>query len=109
MQKFRLTIILCIVAIIVIFAIQNLISPNIQILSPLFGFGGDVTQLGVVQFSFMLLGGASMVAFGYLSDKMNRVRILFFGTLLFSIPSLLIIFVGPGIEGYVLFFMLQVA
>jgi len=107
-QKFRLTITLCIAAIIIIFAIQNLISPNLHILSTLFGFGGDATQLGVVQFTFMFLGGASMVAFGYLSDKMNRVRILFFGTLLFSIPSILVAFVGPGIEGYALFFVLQV-
>ncbi|HME56586.1 MAG TPA: MFS transporter [Candidatus Lokiarchaeia archaeon] len=107
-SKFRLTITLCIVAIIVIFAIQNLISPNLLILSNLFGFGIDATPLGIVQSTFMFLGGASMVAFGYLSDKMNRVRILFVGTLLFSIPSIFIALVGYGIGGYTLFFVLQV-
>ena len=107
-QRFRSTILLCLVAIIVIYAIQNLISPSSPVMQPYFGFGNNPVQLSIIQFTIMFIGGASMVAFGYLSDKVKRVRILFAGALVFSIPSILTVFVGPGLGGYTLFFVLQV-
>ncbi|MBN2149870.1 MAG: MFS transporter [Candidatus Lokiarchaeota archaeon] len=102
---FPITTFITVVAI--VYAIQNLIAPNLEYLSVLFGFGGETTPLGSVQFSFMMTSGVVMVVFGYLADKLARVRILFAGTLLFSVPSVLVALVGAGITGYVLFFILQ--
>ncbi len=96
-----------IVVISIVYALQNLIAPNLEYLSILFGFGGETTPLGTIQFSFMMTSGVVMVIFGYLADKLTRVRILFVGTLLFSVPSVFVALVGDGIPGYVLFFVLQ--
>ncbi|MEX2684793.1 MAG: MFS transporter [Candidatus Sigynarchaeota archaeon] len=102
---FPITTFIAVVAI--VYAIQNLIAPNLEYLSVLFGFGGETTPMGTIQFSFMMTSGVVMVIFGYLADKLTRVRLLFAGTLLFSVPSVLVALVDTGISGYVLFFILQ--
>jgi MFS family permease len=96
-----------IASIAIVYAVQNLIAPNLEYMSNLFGFGGETAPLGTLQSAFMMTSGVVMVIFGYLADKMARVRILFVGTLLFSIPSVLVIFVGTGVTGYTFFFILQ--
>ncbi|NMC05041.1 MAG: MFS transporter [Candidatus Lokiarchaeota archaeon] len=108
-RGFAYPILVFIIVIAVVYAIQNLIAPNLQYLSNQFGFGGETTPLGTLQFTFMMSSGVTMVIFGYLADKMVRVKILLIGCLLFSIPSVLVIIVGTGFTGYVFFFILQVA
>lgn len=71
-----------------------------------FGFGGGVTELGILTFTFTILSGVSMVIFGYLADKITRKWIVLFGTLVYSIFALLTILVPSGISGYYLFFFL---
>nr|MDO8112262.1 MFS transporter [Candidatus Sigynarchaeota archaeon] len=105
--RFHLAVTLFILAISLVYSIQNLISPNLLTVSNYFGFGGDKSQLAVMSFAAMLTSGITMVFFGYLSDKLVRVRILFVGTVIFSIASILVFTVGPGVNGFFLFFTLQ--
>nr|MDO8085332.1 MFS transporter [Candidatus Sigynarchaeum springense] len=106
-RRFAYPITTFIAVVAIVYAIQNLIAPNLEYLSVLFGFGGETTPLGTIQFSFMMTSGVVMVIFGYLADKLTRVRILIIGVLLFSVPSVLVALVGAGMPGYVLFFVLQ--
>jgi len=99
-----LSIVLFITIVSLISSIANMISPNLLIISDYFGFGGDTTPLGVLTFSFTILTGIVMLIFGYLSDKIVRKWIVFCGTLIFSIFSLLTIFIPPGLTGYLFFY-----
>jgi MFS family permease len=82
-----------------------MISPNLEIISNFFGFGGSTAQLGVLTSTFTILSGISIVLFGYLSDKITRKWIVLFGSLFYSIFSILTILVYPNINGYYLFFI----
>jgi MFS family permease len=93
-----------------VYSIQNLISPNLNTMSNYFGFGGQKTQLGILTATFTILSGVSMVIFGYLADKIVRMKLVFIGSLCYSVSAILVILVGsgPGLTGYVAFFLLQV-
>ncbi len=101
-----LSLILFITIVALINSTQNMISPNLLTISKYFGFGKDITPLGVLTFSFIILSGVVMVIFGYLADKITRKWILLFGILIYSISSILTIFVPPGIGGYYMFFFI---
>ncbi len=99
-----ISIILFIVILSLVYSVQNMISPNLEIISYYFGFGGATAQLGVLTSTFTILSGISIVIFGYLSDKITRKWIVLGGTLLYSIFSMLIILVTPNLNGFNLFF-----
>ena len=101
-----LSIVLFIVILSLISSVQNMISPNLQIISNYFGFGGRTAPLGILTSTFTILSGVSIVFFGYLTDKITRKWIVLIGSLFYSIFSIFIIFVSPNISGYFLFFFL---
>lgn len=101
-----LSIILFITIVALIYSTQNMISPNLLLISSYFGFGSNVSPLGVLTFTFTLLSGASMLIFGYLADKIVRKWLVLGGTLIYSIFSLLTILVPRGSTGYYWFFFL---
>ncbi|MGV9172341.1 MAG: MFS transporter [Promethearchaeia archaeon] len=101
-----LSIILFITIVALIYSTQNMISPNLLLISEYFGFGGATSQLGVLTFTFTLLSGMAMIIFGYLADKVVRKWIVFGGTLVYSFFSLMTIFVPGGVMGYYWFFFL---
>jgi len=101
-----LSIVLFIVILSLISSLQNMISPNLQIISNYFGFGGRTAPLGILTSTFTILSGVSIVFFGYLTDKITRKWIVLIGSLFYSIFSILIIFVSPDLSGYFLFFFL---
>nr|MDO8083872.1 MFS transporter [Candidatus Sigynarchaeum springense] len=98
---------LCILIVAIVYAIQNLISPALKEISQYFGFGTNTSQLGVLTSAFTILGGGSMLIFGYLADKSARVKKLFVGTVIFSVSATCTIFIPEQLPGYVIFFMLQ--
>ncbi len=101
-----LSILLFIVILSLVNSVQNMISPNLEIISFYFGFGGSTTQLGILTSTFTIVSGVSIVFFGYLVDKITRKWIVLCGTIVYSIFSTLVIFVSPNIDGYYLFFFL---
>ncbi|TXT63968.1 MAG: membrane protein of unknown function [Promethearchaeota archaeon] len=101
-----LSIILFVVIISFVYSTQYMISPNLELISIYFGFGGNTSPLGVLTFSYTIISGISIIIFGYLADKVIRKWIVFGGSVLFSIFSLLTIFVPSGFSGYVMFFLL---
>ncbi|MFO8019803.1 MAG: MFS transporter [Promethearchaeia archaeon] len=101
-----LSIILFITIVALIYSTQNMISPNLLMISEYFGFGEETTQLGVLTFTFTLLSGISMIIFGYLADKIIRKWIVFGGTLMYSFFSVMTVFVPRGLTGYYWFFFL---
>ncbi len=103
-----LSIVLFVLIITLINSVSNMISPNLLVISSYFGFGGDTAPIGVLTFSFMIFTGITMLIFGYLADKIIRKWIVFFGSLVFSIFSLLTITVPSGIIGYSVFFFLTI-
>lgn len=89
-------------------SISNMISPNLETISSYFGFGKNITPLGLLTFSFTLATGIFMLIFGYLADKIVRKWIVCSGAFIFSIFSCLTIFVPAGFMGYMFFFILTV-
>ena len=105
-QSSIISILLFIVILSLVNSVQNLISPNLKIISNYFGFAGDTSQLGVLTSTFTILSGISIVFFGYLADKTTRKWIVLSGTIFYSIFSVLTILVSPNLDGYYLFFIL---
>jgi len=101
-----LSIILFVLIISFVYSTQYMISPNLELISLYFGFEGNTSPLGILIFSFTIVSGISLLVFGYLADKIKRKWILFSGSVLFSLFSLLTLFVPSGISGYFLFFLL---
>lgn len=101
-----LSILLFVIIISFIYSTQYMISPNLELISSYFGFGGNTSPLGVLTFSYTIISGISIIIFGYLADKIMRKWIVFAGSILFSIFSLLTIFVPSGFSGYIMFFLL---
>lgn len=101
-----LSILLFIVILSLVNSVQNMISPNLEIISYYFGFGGETAQLGILTSTFTILSGISIIFFGYLADKITRKWIVLSGTIFYSIFSLFTIFVSPNLNGYYLFFFL---
>jgi len=101
-----ISIILFIVILSLVYSVQNMISPNLEIISYYFGFGGATAQLGVLTSTFTILSGISILIFGYLADKITRKWMVLGGALFYSIFSIFIIFVTPNLDGYYLFFFL---
>ncbi len=101
-----LSLILFITIVALVYSTQNMLSPNLLVISEYFGFGGNVSQLGILTFSFTLLSGLSMIIFGYLADKITRKWIVLLGTVTYSIFSILLILVSEGTGGYYMFFFL---
>jgi MFS family permease len=89
-------------------SISNMISPNLETISYFFGFGENITPLGLLTFSFTLATGIFMLIFGYLADKIVRKWIVCSGAFIFSLFSCLTIFVPMGFRGYIFFFILTV-
>jgi MFS family permease len=89
-------------------SISNMISPNLETISSYFGFGKNITPLGLLTFSFTLATGIFMLIFGYLADKFVRKWIVCGGAFIFSIFSCLTILVPTGFMGYMFFFILTV-
>ena len=103
-----LSLILFITIIALINSAQYMISPNLLVISEYFGFGKNITPLGILAFSFIILSGVAMLIFGYLADKIVRKWILFCGVMIYSISSLFTIIVPPGINGYYMFFLITI-
>ena len=101
-----LSMILFIVIVALINSTQNMIPPNLLVISEYFGFGKNLTPLGILAFSFIIFSGVVMLIFGYLADKIVRKWILLFGILIYSISSILTILVPPGLTGYYFFFFI---
>lgn len=101
-----LSILLFILILSLVNSVQNMISPNLEIISYYFGFGGETAQLGVLTSTFTILSGISIIFFGYLADKITRKWIVLSGTIFYSIFSLFTILVSPDLNGYYLFFFL---
>jgi len=101
-----LSVILFIIILSLVYSVQNMISPNLEIISYYFGFEGRTAELGVLTSTFTIITGFSVILFGYLADKITRKWIVLLGTLIYSIFSIFIIFVSPNIRGYYLFFFL---
>ena len=101
-----LSVSLFIIILSLVYSVQNMISPNLEIISYYFGFGGATAQLGILTSTFTILSGISIVIFGYLSDKITRKWIVLGGALIYSIFSMMIILVSPNLRGYYLFFFL---
>jgi len=101
-----ISIVLFIVILSLVNSVQNMISPNLEIISYYFGFGGKTAQLGVLTSTFTIISGISIIFFGYLADKITRKWIVLSGTIFYSIFSLFTIFVSPDLNGYYLFFFL---
>ncbi len=79
-----LSVILFVLIITLINSVQNMISPNLLVISNYFGFGGDTAPLGFLTFSFMVFTGVTMLWFGYLADRIVRKWIVFIGSFVFS-------------------------
>lgn len=90
------------------YCIKDMINPGEQTMNYYFGFGADAGPIGFLAFSFTLISGFAMIFFGYLADKMVRVRILLIGSFLYSISAILTIIVPSDITGYYIFFTLQI-
>lgn len=103
-----LSLILFIIVVTLINSVSNLIPPNLTTISSYFGFGGDSTPIGFLTFSFTLITGLVMLIFGYLADKIIRKWIVLFGTLIFSLSSLITILVPSGYIGYILFYLFTI-
>jgi len=101
-----ISILLFIVILSLAYSVQNMISPNLKIISYYFGFSGATAQLGVLTSTFTILSGISILIFGYLADKITRKWMVFGGALFYSIFSIFIIFVAKNLNGYYLFFFL---
>jgi len=102
-----LLILLFIVIIALVNSTQNMISPNLEDISIYFGFGGATSQLGALTFVFMFISGLSIAIFGYFADKITRKWLVVLGSLVYSISSILTMFVAEGTIGFYtfLFFM----
>jgi MFS family permease len=85
-----------------------MISPNLLVISKFFGFGRNITPLGILAFSFIIVSGISMLIFGFLADKIIRKRILLFGVIVYSISSVFIILVPSGLAGYYIFYFIMI-
>ena len=71
-ESTALSLSLFIIIVALIYSTQNMISPNLLVISVYFGFRGDTFPLGVLTFTFTILSGVSMIIFGYLADKITR-------------------------------------
>ena len=103
-----LSLILFITIVALINSAQYMISPNLLTISEYFGFGKNITPLGILAFSFIILSGVAMLIFGYLADRIIRKWILLIGVMIYSISSILTIGVPPGISGYNMFFIITI-
>ena len=70
---------------------QNLLAPNLTAVARDFGFNDDQRDKylgGFVSAAFFLLGAPAALVVGYLSDAMNRARLLFWVVILGKLTSL---------------------
>ncbi|HME56585.1 MAG TPA: MFS transporter [Candidatus Lokiarchaeia archaeon] len=111
--RFKVSMSQFITTILLINALQYLISPGLNTIAKYFGFVDPVTgavltsQLGILQSMITIIGGASVIIFGYLSDKIVRVRILLVGSMIYSVSAILVSLVSNSMAGYVLYFILN--
>ncbi|MHA1683695.1 MAG: MFS transporter [Promethearchaeota archaeon] len=104
---FTISLILFVTIVALLYSVQNLIPPLLDSMVDYFELEGQKTPLGIVTGLSTLTSGFTMVMFGYLSDKTTRVKMLFIGTISYSVPSILTTIVPPGASGLNLFFVLQ--
>ncbi|KAL3148730.1 hypothetical protein ABBQ38_014141 [Trebouxia sp. C0009 RCD-2024] len=84
---------------------QNLLAPNLTAVAEDFGFTDaqrDKYLGGVISAAFFLLGAPAALLIGYLSDTMNRAKLLFWVVVLGEGPCLLTYFVTSYWQLFVL-------
>jgi len=87
------------------FADQNLMSPLLNpILQDFFGSTTDSTPLGWIQSVISILSALSMIVAGILADRGFRKMLLFGGSLVYSIFSIITALTPHGLAGYQVFF-----
>ncbi|MFX0070901.1 MAG: MFS transporter [Candidatus Hermodarchaeota archaeon] len=105
-NKSILSILFLVIVIALINATQYMIYPNLLKISNYFGFGNNITPLGILTFTFILVSGIFMLIFGYLADRFVRKWILILGILTFSVSSSFTLLVTPDLSGYYLLFLI---
>lgn len=103
-----LTIFLFILIVTLTYGDQSMISPLLGAMTSYFGFGTDYTPMGVLTFSFTVLSAFSMVLFGILTDRHKRKWLCFFGAVIYSIFSIIVIIIPKGSLGFWAFFLIRV-
>jgi MFS family permease len=102
----RLTIALFFTILLFDYADQSMLSPLINpLLMDFFGSTANVVPLGWITFTFTILSALSMIVAGIFADRKSRVRICFYGCMVYSIFSILTIITPQGRAGYVFFFI----
>ncbi|MBN2199116.1 MAG: MFS transporter [Candidatus Aminicenantes bacterium] len=100
-----MTFLLLLLALLLSFADQSLLSPLLNpLLRDFFGGTSSVVPLGWVSFALTLAMAVSTVASGILSDRGSRKKLVLAGCLLFSLVSALTPLIPHGRAGYALFF-----
>ncbi|MHA1562768.1 MAG: MFS transporter [Promethearchaeota archaeon] len=93
------------------YADQNLLGPFLNPHLEYF-FGStdniNVPKMTYISSAFVFISSISMVAFAILADKTTRKWVLFAGTIIYSIFSIIVIFVPSGESGYVFFFITRI-
>jgi MFS family permease len=90
-----------------LFADQNLMAPNLTQIAEEFGFGPverDTRLAGDISLWFWLVGGLTSVGVGYLTDRVNRARLIAAVVFLGAIPC----FLTGYVETYEQLFWLRV-
>ncbi|MHA1511431.1 MAG: MFS transporter, partial [Promethearchaeota archaeon] len=91
--------------------VQNLLGPFLNPHLEYF-FGStdniNVPKMTYISSAFIFVSSLSMVILAILADKTTRKWVLFAGTIIYSIFSIIVIFVPSGESGYVFFFFTQI-
>jgi len=91
--------------------VQNLLGPFLNPHLEYF-FGStdniNVPKMTYISSAFIFVSSLSMVVLAILADKTTRKWVLFAGTIIYSIFSIIVIFVPSGESGYVFFFFTQI-
>src|SRR4030042_5720956 len=96
-----MTFLLLLIALLLSFADQSLLSPLLNpLLQDFFGDASNVVPLGWVSFVFTLLMAVSTVASGILSDRGSRKKLVLAGCLLFGLVLVPTPLIPPGRGGY---------
>lgn len=88
------------------FADQSMINPLVNpLLRDFFNNINNVVPIGVISFTFTLVSAISMVVAGILADRQSRIRLCFWGCIIYSSFSILTILTPSGSAGYIFFFI----
>lgn len=102
----RLTFLLFFLILLFDFADQSLINPLINpLLKDFFNNISNVIPIGWISFTFTLLSAVSMMVAGILADKKSRLKLCFWGGIIYCTFSILTVFTPHGPAGYVFYFI----